>query len=83
VVLGYPGWIWTYGISDWIGREADVQAMLQGKPEAADLVRRYHVEYVVIGPQEREAPFSAKEGYWQANAALVYSNAEYHVYKVG
>jgi len=82
VVLGYPGWIWTYGISDWIGKEQDVQAMLQGRPEAAALVRRYRVEYVVIGPQEREAPFSANDAYWQSHADLVYANAEYHVYKV-
>ena len=83
VVLGYPGWIWTYGISDWIGREQDVQAMLQGRPEADSLVSRYKVEYVVIGPQERAAPFSANELFWQSHAALVYSNSEYHVYKVG
>ena len=83
VVLGYPGWIWTYGISDWIGHEQDVQAMLQGRPEAPDLVRRYHVQYVVIGPQELQAPFSASEPYWQADGTLVYSNSEYHVYKIG
>ena len=83
VVLGYPGWIWTYGISDWVGHELDVQAMFQGRPEAPDLVRRYNVKYVVIGPQELQAPFSANEAYWQSNGVLVYSNAEYHVYKVG
>jgi uncharacterized membrane protein len=57
--------------------------MLQGRPEAAALLRRYNVRYVVIGPQEREVPFSANEAYWQSNAVLVYSNAEYHVYKIG
>ncbi|MDQ6918156.1 MAG: hypothetical protein M3Z98_02235 [Candidatus Dormibacteraeota bacterium] len=83
VVLGYPGWIWTYGISDWIGHEQDVQSMLQGSPDTPALVQRYNVSYVVIGPQERVAPFSANEAYWQSNAVLVYSNPEYHVYKVG
>jgi hypothetical protein len=83
VVLGYPGWIWTYGISDWTGREQDVQAMFQGRPEAESLLRRYAVEYVVIGPQEREPPFSANDAYWQSHGALVYSNSEYHVYRIG
>ena len=83
VVLGYPGWIWTYGISDWVIREQHVQAMLQGRPEAEMLLRRYAVQYVVIGPQEREAPFSASDVYWQAHAVLVYSNSEYHVYRIG
>ena len=49
----------------------------------AILVRRYHVQYVVIGPQELQAPFSASEAYWQANGTLVYSNSEYHVYRTG
>ena len=57
--------------------------MLQGRPEAESLIRRYNVKYVVIGPQELVPPFSASEVYWQSNGVLVYSNAEYHVYKVG
>jgi hypothetical protein len=83
VVLGYPGWIWTYGISDWVGREQDVQAMFQGKPEADALLRSYGVEYVVIGPQEREAPILANDAYWQSHGTVVYSNGEYRVYKIG
>jgi hypothetical protein len=83
VVLGYPGWIWTYGISDWYTRGQDVQSMLQGGPLTAELVARYHVSYVVIGPQERQAPFSASDPYWRSHAALAYSNTEYNVYRLG
>lgn len=82
VVLGYPGWIWTYGISDWYSKGQDVQTMLQGGAATPELVRRYHVSYVVIGPQERLAPFSASDAYWAAQGALVYSNSEYHVYRL-
>ena len=83
VVLGYPGWIWTYGISDWIGKEQDVQTMLQGGLGTDELIRRYGVRYVVIGPQERAAPFSASDAYWRSHAVLAYSNGEYSVYRVG
>jgi hypothetical protein len=83
VVLGYPGWIWTYGISDWYGREQDVKTMLQGAPGTEVLVQKYSVQYVAIGPQEREPLWSASDAFWQSHAALVYSNAEYHVYRVG
>jgi hypothetical protein len=83
VVLGYPGWIWTYGINDWTTRQQDVEAMLQGKPNSLELARAYGVSYVVIGPQERQAPFSANDAYWREVAVLAYSNAEYRVYKLG
>ena len=83
VVLGYPGWIWTYGINDWVTRQDDVQTMLQGRPQSLDLARRYGVAYVVIGPQEKQPPFAGNDVYWRANAVLAYSNAEYHVYKLG
>jgi len=81
VVLGYPGWIWTYGISDWYSKGQDVQTMLQGGAATPELVRRYRVAYVVIGPQEKQSPFSASDSYWAAHGALVYSNSEYHVYR--
>jgi uncharacterized membrane protein len=56
--------------------------MLQGRPNSLDLAHRYGVAYVVIGPQEKQSPFSANDSYWRANAALVYSNSEYRVYQV-
>ena len=83
VVLGYPGWIWTYGISDWYAKGQDVQTMLQGGSYTPALVLQYGVRYVVIGPQEKLPPFSASDGYWAAHGTLVYSNSEYHVYRVG
>ena len=82
VVLGYPGWIWTYGINDWTTRQQDVETMLQGKPASLDLAHRYGVTYVVIGPQERQPPFSANDGYWRVIAVLAYSNGEYKVYRI-
>ena len=82
VVLGYPGWIWTYGIQDWSVKSGAVVSMLQGGPNTAALTQLYHVSYVVIGPQERQAPFAASDAYWAAHATLVYSNAEYHLYRV-
>ncbi len=82
VVLGYTGWLWSYGIGDWVAKENDVKEMLQGGPRAAQLLTHYSVNYVVIGPQERSAPFSADEVYWRQTARLVYSNVEYDVYKV-
>ncbi len=57
--------------------------MLQGGLGTDELIRRYGVRYVVIGPQERAAPFSASDAYWRSHAVLAYSNGEYSVYRVG
>ena len=80
VVLGYGGWVWSYGLSDWQDKEVAVHRMLQGvDPED---VARYHVDYVVIGPQERAAPYSANDAYWRVTAELVHTEGAYQVYRV-
>jgi hypothetical protein len=81
VVAGYPGWLWTYGLSDWAQRTQDVDLMLAGQPGTPGLVRAYGVDYVVLGPQELGG-HKAGRAYWEAHAKLVYSSAGYAVYQV-
>lgn len=50
-VMGYFGWIWSWGI-DGCPRERDVTRMYAGGPDAAGLIRHYNVAYVVVGPEE-------------------------------
>jgi hypothetical protein len=80
VVAGYGGWLWTYGLSDWATRTADEVAMLHGTGPTEALVQRFHVSYVVIGPQE--LAIGANVGYWQAHGRLVYDRGGYAVYRV-
>jgi hypothetical protein len=79
-LIGYPGWLWTYGLPDYIQKGDDDKRILTGDPSAADLVRKYGVDYVMIGPQE--IPLGASRAYWDEHGALVYDNGEYAVYKV-
>jgi hypothetical protein len=53
VVMGFPGWLWSQGY-DYRQREEDVGSMFALKPEAERLLREYGVDYVVVGPIERE-----------------------------
>jgi hypothetical protein len=76
VVAGYAGWLWTYGIPDWAQRTQDAQAMLQGKLGTSG----YRVDYVVVGPQERA--LGASDAYWSARGDLVYSSADYSIYRL-
>jgi hypothetical protein len=82
VMIGYPGWLWTYGLGDYAQKGIDEARILQGDPSTPDLIRKYGVSYVLIGPQELSVAHGANQAYWQSHAALVYTNGEYSVYRV-
>jgi hypothetical protein len=82
VMVGYPGWLWTYGMGDFERKGVDQLLILRGAQNTPDLVDKYGVGYVLIGPQELAEPRSANVEYWKQHGTLVYSNGEYSVYKV-
>jgi hypothetical protein len=82
VVIGYGGWLWTYGLTDWTTRTSDARQMLAGDPGTPALLRRYGVKYVVVGPGEANF-FGARTGYWDRVGRRVYSSGSYAVYRVG
>jgi uncharacterized membrane protein len=75
-----PNRLWTYGLTDWTQRIDEEKRVLAGADDAADLVARYDVSYVVIGPQERAE--GANGSYWDAHGTLVYQGGGYSVYRV-
>jgi len=81
VVVGYPGWLWTYGLADWATRSHDAEVMLKGGPTTPDLLRRYRVDYVVLGPEDA-AIQGSNAAYFDQIAERVYSNGDYTVYRV-
>ncbi|HEV3231840.1 MAG TPA: hypothetical protein VG245_06270 [Candidatus Dormibacteraeota bacterium] len=92
-VMGYPGWLWSWGIN-YCQRQADVVAMYGGGAGTPGLLKRYGVSYVVIGPEERgrevtcyaglDGP-AANAAYFAANYPVAYRSpaGEYLVYRVG
>jgi len=82
VMSGFQGWLWTYGLRDYQQKSIDEVAILRGAQNTPDLVDRYGVTYVLIGPQELAQPRGASQAYWQEHGKLVYSNGEYSVYRV-
>ena len=79
-LIGYPGWLWTYGLADYVQKTDDDNKILQGDPAAPDLVRKYGIDYVMIGPQE--IPRGANRAYWEQHGTVVYDDGEYAVYRV-
>jgi|GEM_PF-2297544 len=51
VVMGYPGWLWSWGIS-YGALENDVGAILLGTSDAAKAIEKWKPAYVVIRAQE-------------------------------
>ncbi|HKU74538.1 MAG TPA: hypothetical protein VJR02_11500 [Pyrinomonadaceae bacterium] len=51
-LMGYPGHIWTHGLQ-FVQRESEIRRIYLGMPDAEQLIRKYGIEYLVVGPQER------------------------------
>lgn len=81
IVSGYPGWLWTYGLPGWSERTQDVETMLEGGKGTPQLTRRFHVAYVVLGPQELEG-YHGSVSYWESQGSVVYRSQGYTVVRV-
>jgi hypothetical protein len=83
-VMGYPGWLWTWGLSQPVQRQQDVVSMYRGDDTSAALLKQYRVSYVVIGPQEQGPEIRANVPYYQNQFPMVYQSptGEYQVYKI-
>ena len=83
-VMGYPGWLWTWGLSRPEERQRDVLLMYHGGDDSARLLKSYHVDYVVIGSQEASPEIAANVPYYQTRYPVAYQSpsAEYQVYKI-
>ena len=80
VVLGYPGWLSSWGF-EFAEREHDVRAIYALAPEAPQLLRKYHVDYVVIGPVERDQ-LGADVAAFEAHYATVLQTAQYRIFAI-
>ena len=78
-LLGYPGWIWSRGL-DYSERSADIERIYSGAPQAETLLRKYNVDYVLVGPLEL-ASFKVNEQFWSKYKALARAGA-YRVYEI-
>ncbi len=69
IVLGYTGWLWSYGIS-YQERERDVRAVFQGTSQTKSLIKKYDISYIAVASYEqRELGFNAS--YHLQNGRLV------------
>ena len=80
VLMGYPGWLWSQGI-DYADREREVDEIFAGGPRARALLERYGVDYLVVGPIERQR-YGADRDAWRARYPLAIETSSWDVLRV-
>ncbi|MFN2476090.1 MAG: hypothetical protein ABR526_07100 [Chthoniobacterales bacterium] len=78
VLMSFPGWLWPQGI-DASERERDVRAIYAMNAQAPELLRKYKVDYVVIGPEERRALAANRDAFHNQFSMLLRTN-NYEIY---
>lgn len=78
-LMGYPGHIWTHGLA-YGQRETEIRQIYAGAPNAPDLLAKYGVDYVALGPQER-TEVKPNEAFF-SNYQKVIQTGGYSLYKI-
>ncbi|HET7217683.1 MAG TPA: hypothetical protein VFJ02_06525 [Vicinamibacterales bacterium] len=77
--MGYPGHLWSHGL-DAGGREADIRRIYAGGAEAEAVLKTHHIDYLVVGPQERRLPMAAEPFF--ARYPLIVEAGGYRLYRI-
>ncbi len=78
-LMGYPGHVWTHGL-EFAPREAEINKVYAGAPDAISILRKYGVDYAVVGPLERNL-INVNEEFF-SRFQLVGEVGEYRLYKI-
>jgi hypothetical protein len=78
-LMGYSGQLWSRGL-DSGSREGDIRNIYAGAPNSQALLKRYALDYVVIGPQERAMMLVNTRFF--SNFTLIGQCGGYSLYKI-
>lgn len=76
-VVGYEGWLWTYGIN-YSDRMSDLQKILMGSADDR-LLDKYNIGYLIVFPDKSN--FAIDEQAIAKKYKLIYAENNYEVYK--
>lgn len=82
VLVASDGWVNDLGIPDWATRKDHSRLILEAAPGHRELIDRYSVDYLVVGPPEVTPGWDANIAYWEGTADVVYRNAGWTVFRV-
>ena len=79
ILLGYPGWLWSYGV-DYYKRQSDIDLMKNGSDTSKNLLEKYGVDYIIIGPVELSQQFDRV--FFDMNFNQVYTRKGYTIHSI-
>lgn len=77
-LMGYPGHVWSHGYVNYNEREHDIRKMLKGESGAFESIVEYGVDYVTVGPHERQ--YGVNKVFFDTNFESVMVTDNYSVY---
>lgn len=80
VLMGYAGWLWTHGIN-YQEREKDIKNIYEGGEATKDLLKKYDIAYVFIGPHERN-DYNVDEQFFEQKYPIIFQADSIKIYKV-
>jgi len=80
VPLSFIGWAWSHG-QDYGERERDLHSIYALTPDTPDLLQKYRIDYVVIGPNERSEMHANEDGF-RARYPVIAQSPTYEVFDV-
>lgn len=82
IVMGFKGWMWSYGLP-YQEREEEVRVMFTGAAGAEKLLKKYGVDYVVVGPAEIYGELKANEKWFAQRFPVAFRSEKFRIYQVG
>jgi hypothetical protein len=79
-ILGYTGIVWSHGIN-YDRREADIRTIYAGQAGARDLIKRYNIGFLLVGPHERA--YIAVNEEFLTRFRIIAESGPYRLYAVG
>jgi hypothetical protein len=77
-LMGYPGHVWTHGL-EFVQRESEIKRVYAGSPDAVAILRKYAVDYAVVGPLEEN--LNVNQSFF-SRFQLVGEVSGYRLYKI-
>ncbi|MEP6635392.1 MAG: hypothetical protein ABJB97_01610 [Acidobacteriota bacterium] len=78
-LMGYPGHIWTHGLG-FTERETEIKRIYSGAGDTDVLLRKYGVDYIVVGPLERNV--ANVNGRFFSQLQKIGEVGDYRLYKI-
>lgn len=79
-LMAYPGWLWTHGYT-YKNIEKDVGDAFRNGNKSPEILQKYDIDYVVVGPNERHE-MRLNELIFLDQYPVVFESANTQIYKV-